>query len=65
MLVSILPLFYSYRLAFLHDIERIRELLDLAGENVTTCFESWVNDKGVTVEHIGKLVSNEMETTKP
>ena len=69
MLVSILrgehSGFNSYRLAFLHDMERIRELLDLIWVEKMSrpAFESWVNDKGV--EHICKKVSNEMENAKP
>jgi hypothetical protein len=69
MLISILrgehPGFYSYRLAFLRDIERIRQLLDLIWlEKISRpAFESWINDEGI--DHICKLVSNEMETAKP
>lgn len=69
MLISILrgehPGFYSYRLAFLHDIGRIRQLLDLIWlEKISRpAFESWIDDEGI--DHICKRVSNEMETAKP
>ena len=57
--------FYSHRLAFLCDSERIREILDIIWEEKKSrpSMESWVQDSGV--DHICKLVSNEMESAKP
>ena len=57
--------FYSHRLAFLCDSERICEILDIVWEEKKSrpAMEGWVQDSGV--DHICKLVSNEMESAKP
>ena len=57
--------FYSQRLAFLSDSERIRNLFDIiwAEKKSRPAMESWVQDDGI--DHICNLVSNEMESAKP
>jgi hypothetical protein len=57
--------FYSHRLAFLCDSERIREILDIIWREKKSrpALELWVQDTGI--DHICKLVSNEMESAKP
>jgi hypothetical protein len=64
-LTGITPEFYSYRLAFLSDNTRIRDLLDIVWTEKKSkpAFESWFNDNGI--QHICKLVSKEMESVKP
>jgi hypothetical protein len=57
--------FYSHRLAFLCDSERIRKLLDIiwSEKNSHPAMEHWVQDDGI--DHICNIVGNEMESAKP
>jgi hypothetical protein len=54
--------FYSHRLAFLCDSARIREILDIIWEEKKSR-PAMEQDGGV--DHICKLVNNEMESAKP
>jgi len=57
--------FYSYRLAFLCDNRRIKDVLDIiwTDKKSKPAFEYWLEDDGV--QHVCKLISKEMEAAKP